>query len=205
MPSADLDAALTSAVKARTVNSGQSCIAAKRFFVAEAVYEEFVRRFVGKMQSLKIGDPFDESTDMGRSRRPRSGTACMIRCVDRWGGERNYSLAENRPKGGETFILRQCWRRFRRKRRLISRRGVRPGCPALSRGECGGGDCAGQRKRFRTWRKRLDERSSRTGTFRDRTRGGNGLHNAMVASDPRLPFGGIKRSGYGRELSKHLN
>ena len=53
MPSADLDAALTTAVKARTVNSGQSCIAAKRFFVAEAVYEEFVRRFVEKMQSLK--------------------------------------------------------------------------------------------------------------------------------------------------------
>ena len=83
MPSADLDAALTTAVKARTVNGGQSCIAAKRFFVAESVYEEFVRRFVEKMQSLKVGDPFDESTDMGPLATPsiRDGVHAGIRCA----------------------------------------------------------------------------------------------------------------------------
>src|SRR5438552_2075336 len=65
MPSADLEAALTTAVKARTINSGQSCIAAKRFLIAESIYDEFVRRFVEKMEQLKVGDPLDEATEIG--------------------------------------------------------------------------------------------------------------------------------------------
>src|ERR1700737_2295808 len=65
MPSADLDAAVTTAVKARIVNNGQSCIAAKRFIVAEGIAAEFERRFVSKMEALKVGDPFDEKTELG--------------------------------------------------------------------------------------------------------------------------------------------
>src|SRR5205085_2044838 len=65
MPSADLEAAVSTAVKARTINNGQSCIAAKRFIVAAAIYEEFTRRFVAGMQALKVGDPLNESTDVG--------------------------------------------------------------------------------------------------------------------------------------------
>src|ERR1044071_2172763 len=65
MPSANLDEAVTTAVKARTINNGQSCIAAKRFIVASEIYEEFERRFVSEMQKLKIGDPMEDSTDIG--------------------------------------------------------------------------------------------------------------------------------------------
>ncbi len=65
MPSADLDAAVSTAVTARVQNNGQSCIAAKRFIVAEPIAEEFARKFVAKMQSLQVGDPFDEKTDVG--------------------------------------------------------------------------------------------------------------------------------------------
>src|ERR1700720_4404188 len=65
MPSADLDAAVKTAVEARILNNGQSCIAAKRFIVAEAIANEFERRFVERMESLKIGDPFDEKTELG--------------------------------------------------------------------------------------------------------------------------------------------
>jgi succinate-semialdehyde dehydrogenase/glutarate-semialdehyde dehydrogenase len=60
MPSADLEAATTTAVKARTINNGQSCIAAKRFIVHAQVYEEFEKRFVEAMRKLRVGDPFDE-------------------------------------------------------------------------------------------------------------------------------------------------
>src|SRR3989449_2714381 len=65
MPSADLDKAVTTAVKARTINNGQSCIAAKRFIIHEAIYDEFERLFVEKMKALSIGDPLKESTDIG--------------------------------------------------------------------------------------------------------------------------------------------
>src|SRR4029077_3072832 len=65
MPSANLDEAVATAVKARIINNGQSCIAAKRFIVADAISNEFERQFVRKMEALKIGDPFDESTELG--------------------------------------------------------------------------------------------------------------------------------------------
>src|SRR6185437_9078348 len=65
MPSAKLDEAVTTAVKARTLNNGQSCIAAKRFIVAAEIYDEFEQRFVEEMRALKIGDPMDESTHIG--------------------------------------------------------------------------------------------------------------------------------------------
>ena len=65
MPSADLDAAVEKAVTARAINNGQSCIAAKRFIVADAIYEEFTRRFVERMGSLVVGDPMDQRTNVG--------------------------------------------------------------------------------------------------------------------------------------------
>src|SRR5213595_884374 len=65
MPSADFEQALTTAVKARTINSGQSCIAAKRFFVADNIFDDFLRQFVERMRALRIGDPMDEATELG--------------------------------------------------------------------------------------------------------------------------------------------
>ena len=65
MPSAELEEAVTTAVKARTINNGQSCIAAKRFIVAAEIYDEFERRFVEEMKALRVGDPLKESTDIG--------------------------------------------------------------------------------------------------------------------------------------------
>ena len=65
MPSADLDAAVATAVAARTINNGQSCIAAKRFIVAEAIADQFTAQFVERMGALVVGDPMDERTDIG--------------------------------------------------------------------------------------------------------------------------------------------
>src|SRR6266498_2532955 len=65
MPSADIEEAAKTAVRARIINNGQSCIAAKRFIVAEEIADEFERRFVEGMESLKVGDPMDETTDVG--------------------------------------------------------------------------------------------------------------------------------------------
>lgn len=65
MPSADLDAAVATAVEARVINNGQSCIAAKRFIVAAPIADEFERKFVARMQGLRVGDPFDQKTELG--------------------------------------------------------------------------------------------------------------------------------------------
>src|SRR5436305_1975954 len=65
MPSADFGLAVSTAVKARTINTGQSCIAAKRFFVADSIYDKFLDQFVDQMRSLKVGDPFDQTTQIG--------------------------------------------------------------------------------------------------------------------------------------------
>src|SRR5258705_3875092 len=65
MPSADLDSAIATAVKARTINNGQSCIAAKRFIIHEQIYDEFEKGFVESMKELRVGDPLDPSTDIG--------------------------------------------------------------------------------------------------------------------------------------------
>src|SRR6185503_3805792 len=65
MPSCNLEQAVATAVKARTINNGQSCIAAKRFIVADEIYQEFTREFVVRMKALRIGDPLEETTDIG--------------------------------------------------------------------------------------------------------------------------------------------
>src|SRR6266436_4410316 len=65
MPNADFESALSTAVKARTINTGQSCIAAKRFVIADQIYDEFVNQFVERMRALKLGDPMDDATEIG--------------------------------------------------------------------------------------------------------------------------------------------
>src|SRR5207253_10746227 len=65
MPSADVEDALSTAIKARTINTGQSCIAAKRLFIANEIYDEFLDQFVDRMRALKVGDPMDPATEIG--------------------------------------------------------------------------------------------------------------------------------------------
>src|SRR5213593_1092111 len=65
MPSADFESALSTAIKARTINTGQSCIAAKRLLIADAIYDEFLDQFVDRMRALKVGDPIDPATEVG--------------------------------------------------------------------------------------------------------------------------------------------
>jgi succinate-semialdehyde dehydrogenase/glutarate-semialdehyde dehydrogenase len=93
LPSADLDAAVQTAVKARTINNGQSCIAAKRFIVAEPIAAEFERRFVRVMEALTVGDRWRRPPMSDHSPPPPSGTRSISRCSSRWRQARASSLA----------------------------------------------------------------------------------------------------------------
>jgi succinate-semialdehyde dehydrogenase/glutarate-semialdehyde dehydrogenase len=200
MPSADLAAAIETAVKARVVNSGQSCIAAKRFIVAEAVGDAFERGFTAKMGALKVGDPLDPATEVG----PLATKSVLTDLDDQV--RRSVAAGARVLTGGKP----------------LDRPGnyyaptvltdIRPGSPAYTE-ELFGPVAALFRVRdideairlandtsfglgSSVWTNDAAERAR----FTDEIEAGQVFVNGMVVSDPRLPFGGVKHSGYGREL-----
>ncbi len=201
MPSADLEAAVATAVQARVQNNGQSCIAAKRFIVADSIAEEFERRFVARMQNLQVGDPFDEKTELGPLATPDA-----VKDLDRdvqksvaagakllTGGyplqrKGNYyapTVLTQVPKGspayGEEFFgpVASIFRVKDQDEAIRIANDVRFGLGASA------------------WTNDDKERER----FINELEAGMVFINKMVASDPRLPFGGVKASGHGREMS----
>ncbi|ABC82794.1 NAD-dependent succinate-semialdehyde dehydrogenase [Anaeromyxobacter dehalogenans] len=202
MPSADLDAAVATAVTARTINNGQSCIAAKRFVVHEAVYDRFEQAFVRRMAALKVGDPLDAGTDVGPvvSEAELKKLSEQVDAAVKAGGR---LLLGGAPAGGPGFYYPPT---------VIA--DVPPTSPSY-REEIFGPVALLFRARnldqaisiandvpfglgSSVWTREPAERDR----FVDELEAGATFVNAMVASDPRLPFGGVKRSGYGRELAR---
>jgi succinate-semialdehyde dehydrogenase/glutarate-semialdehyde dehydrogenase len=201
MPSANLQAAAATAVKARTINNGQSCIAAKRFIVAEAIAGDFEQRFVAGMQALKIGDPMDETVDVGPLATPQiledldkqvqKSVAAGARVLT--GGKRlnqpgNYyaptvlaGIPENAPAYREEL--------FGPVASLFRVPDLDAAISLANDSTFGLGASV--------WTNDDQERRR----FIEDIEAGQLFVNGMTASDPRLPFGGVKASGYGRELS----
>ena len=203
MPSADLKTTVNTAVRARTINSGQSCIAAKRFFIAEKVYEDFVREFVQRMRALKIGDPLDETTEIGplASEQILNGVHEQVQKSIASGAK--LLTGGNRIHGPGFFYEPTV---------LVN---VPPESPAFREEVFGpvasifrvkNADNAIELANDSTfglaasvWTNDPAEQE----VFASELETGMVFINAMVASDPRLPFGGVKRSGFGRELGPH--
>jgi succinate-semialdehyde dehydrogenase/glutarate-semialdehyde dehydrogenase len=108
MPSADLDRAVETAVKARMVNNGQSCIAAKRFIVADAIADRFLERFSAAMSALKVGDPLDPETEVGPLATPAIVEDLERRCGTRWPPAAASCRAAAASRGRATTISRRC-------------------------------------------------------------------------------------------------
>jgi succinate-semialdehyde dehydrogenase/glutarate-semialdehyde dehydrogenase len=200
MPSADMRGAIDTAVKARVVNSGQSCIAAKRFIVAEAAADAFERGFTEKMQALKVGDPLDPATEVG----PLATRATLTNLDDQ---VRRSIAAGARVLAGGHPLERPGY--YYAPTVLTD---IEPGSPAYAEEMFGPVAAlfrvrdAGEAIRVANdtsfglgssvWTNDAAERAR----FIDEIEAGQVFVNGMVVSDPRLPFGGIKNSGYGREL-----
>lgn len=200
MPSTDLTSAVEVGVKARTINAGQSCIAAKRFIVADKVYEEFLDGFVRKMRALRVGDPLVDETEIGPL-----ATESILRGVDEQvqksiaagaklltGGNRIdragffyeptvlVDIPRNAPAYSEEVFGPVA---------LIFRAADSAEAIAIANDTSFGLGASA----WTTDRKEQE-------LFVSELKAGMVFINSMVASDPRLPFGGVKRSGFGREL-----
>jgi succinate-semialdehyde dehydrogenase/glutarate-semialdehyde dehydrogenase len=202
MPSADLDAAVETAVKARTINNGQSCIAAKRFIVAGSVYDEFEDRFVKRMKSLRVGDPMDHSTDIGplSTARGRDDLHDQVRRavdagariltgghnLDRRGFYYAPTVLAGVARGSDVFYEEL----FGPVAMLFPVEDATEAIDLANDSPFGLGSSVWSRDEAEIER------------FINEIEAGQTFVNGMVASDPRLPFGGVKRSGYGRELSE---
>ena len=200
MPSADIDSAISTAVKARAINSGQSCIAAKRFLVADSIYDQFLKRFVEAFRALKIGDPMDEATDLGplATEKIRDGVheqvqksvAAGAKLVT--GGNRVHgpgyfyepTILTNVPPGSPAYTEEV----FGPVASVFRIRDAGEAVELANDSAYGLGASA--------WTNDPAEQQ----VFASELDVGMVFFNAMVLSDPRLPFGGVKRSGFGREL-----
>jgi succinate-semialdehyde dehydrogenase/glutarate-semialdehyde dehydrogenase len=201
MPSADLDAAVRTAVKARTINNGQSCIAAKRFIVADSVADQFERKFVEGFKALRVGDPMDPATDIG----PLANENQVETISEQV--ERSVEAGAKVLTGGQ----RLNGKGFYYAPTVLT--GVTPASPAYNDEVFGPVAIIFRVKTIddairvandspfglgaSAWTNDPAERARFVGELES----GMVFINAMVASDPRLPFGGVKQSGYGRELA----
>ena len=200
---ADVEAAATTCVNSRLINAGQSCIAAKRFVVVKPILEAFTARFVALMKSRKVGDPLTEGTEVGPQARHdlRDALHKQVRASVERGA--TLLLGGEIPPGEGAFypptVLTQ----------------VRPGMPAYDEELFGPVAAIIEAKDeddavriandtvFGLGAAVFTKNAARGERVARRLDAGATFVNALVASDPRLPFGGIKDSGYGRELGTY--
>jgi len=201
MPSADLDRAVNTAVEARAINNGQSCIAAKRFIIDARIAAEFERRFVAGMQALRVGDPMEESTQLGplATSQIRDGLHDQVQRslemgarlltgghkLDRPGNYYAPTVLVDVPREAPAYREEL----FGPVAVLFRAEGIDQAIRLANDTDFGLGASV--------WTNDPAEQAR----FTNEIEAGMVFVNSMVASDPRLPFGGVKRSGYGRELS----
>ena len=201
MPSADVPQAARVAAQARTSNNGQSCIAAKRFLVHEAVYDDFTEKFVANMRALRVGDPMLESTDVGPLA-TEGGRSDLVELVDDALSKGARALTGgSTPDGAGWFYPPTVLEGVTEEMRIHLEEAfgpvatlyrVRDAAQAL---EIANGTTFGLSSSV--WSSDETEQH----TFSCGLDAGAVFINGMTVSYPELPFGGVKDSGYGRELS----
>ncbi|MFJ4188740.1 NADP-dependent succinic semialdehyde dehydrogenase [Kitasatospora sp. NPDC089509] len=205
LPSADLAAAVATAVRARVQNNGQSCIAAKRFIVHTDVYDRFTADFTEAMRGLRIGDPMDEATDVGplASRQGRDDLEELVEDARSHGAR--VECGGNRPMGWDTgyFYEPTVLTGITPAMRIHQEETFGPVATVYRVADLDEAVALANDTPFglssNVWTTVPDEQER----FVRDVQAGGVFFNGMTASHPALPFGGVKRSGFGRELSGH--
>ncbi|WP_432117541.1 NADP-dependent succinic semialdehyde dehydrogenase [Streptomyces sp. bgisy032] len=203
MPSADLDRAAKVAVTARVQNTGQSCIAAKRFIVHADVYDAFAERFTAGMRALKVGDPLSDDTEVGPLS-SEQGLRDLEELVDdavRSGAE--VLCGGGRPEGPGWYYTPTILAGITRDMRIHREEAFGPVATLYRAADLDEAVLIANDSPFglssNVWT--CDE--AEVDRFVRDLEAGGVFFNGMTASHPAFPFGGVKRSGYGRELSGH--
>ncbi|MFF7260590.1 NADP-dependent succinic semialdehyde dehydrogenase [Streptomyces sp. JV178] len=203
MPSADVDRAASTAVTARAQNAGQSCIAAKRFIVHADVYDAFAERFVEGMRALKVGDPLDEDTDVGplSSEQGREDLEGLVDEAVESGA--TVLCGAERPDGPGWFYPPTVLADITPEMRVHREETFGPVATLYRVADLDEAIAIANDTPFGLSSNVWTQDAAEVDRFvRDLDAGGVFV-NGMTASHPAFPFGGVKRSGYGRELSGH--
>jgi succinate-semialdehyde dehydrogenase/glutarate-semialdehyde dehydrogenase len=201
MPSADLDRAVDVAVRARTINNGQSCIAAKRFIVHTDIADAFTARFVKAMEALVVGDPMDEATQVG--------PLCSAQALTDLESQVNRSVAQGarvlcgggRIDGAGYFFQPTVLTDIPPESPAYTDEMFGPVASLFVARDIDDAIRIANDTRFGLGASAWTRDAAEARRFARELDSGSVFVNAMVASDPRFPFGGVKASGYGRELS----
>ncbi|MCL7363981.1 NADP-dependent succinic semialdehyde dehydrogenase [Streptomyces ardesiacus] len=203
MPSADIERAAAVAVTARTQNAGQSCIAAKRFIVHTDVYDAFAERFAEGMRALKVGDPMDEETEVGPLS-SEQGLNDLVELVDdAVRGGATVLCGGERPEGPGWYYPPTVLAGITREMRIHREEAFGPVATLYRAADLDEAVLIANDTDFGLSSNVWTRDDADVDRFVRDLEAGGVYVNGMTASHPAFPFGGVKRSGYGRELSGH--
>jgi succinate-semialdehyde dehydrogenase/glutarate-semialdehyde dehydrogenase len=201
MPSADLGRAIETAVKARTINNGQSCIAAKRFIVHTDVYDRFLTGFVAGMEKLSLGDPIDPATQLGPLASPKQAEELEAQVTKSVTLGAKLVTGGRRKAPGSAYFPPTVLTDIPESAPAWSDELFGPvGCVFRAR-DIGDAIRIANGTRFGLGASAWTTDRTEQDRFARDIDSGMVFVNDMVVSDPRFPFGGVKSSGYGRELA----
>ncbi|MFA3878703.1 NADP-dependent succinic semialdehyde dehydrogenase [Streptomyces sp. MMCC 100] len=203
MPSADVERAAGVAVTARTQNAGQSCIAAKRFIVHTDVYDAFAERFTEGMRALRVGDPMDEETEVGPLS-SEQGLNDLVELVDdAVRGGATVLCGGERPDGPGWYYPPTVLAGVTREMRIHREEAFGPVATLYRAADLDEAVLIANDTDFGLSSNVWTRDDADVDRFVRDLEAGGVYVNGMTASHPAFPFGGVKRSGYGRELSGH--
>jgi succinate-semialdehyde dehydrogenase / glutarate-semialdehyde dehydrogenase len=199
---ADIEKAGRTAANARVINTGQSCIAAKRFIVMDSVATEFKKHFVARLKELKIGDPLDESTDIGpvAKRDILDSLKAQLRDASAKGAE---IMQIDQPNKKGLFFAPAVVYNPKPNMKVLSEEVFGPIAPIIVVKDESEAIRVANNTEYGLGAAVWSRNTNRAERVASKLEAGAIAINDSVKSDPRLPFGGVKKSGIGRELSHY--
>ena len=200
---ADLDAAAQGAVAGRFVNAGQSCIAAKRFFVVDAVAKEFLAKFAENVRRLRVGDPLDPTTDVGPLVNAAARDAIELQVKDAVAKGAKVVVGGKRRRGPGWYFDPTLLSNVTKNMRVLREETFGPVAPVATVRDLDAAIEEANDSEFGLGASIWTRDVARADGLAKRVESGMVFVNGIVKSDPRMPFGGVKHSGVGRELGRY--